>query len=371
MKQYLKSYRIVMHTIGPVFIGNGKEIGKKEYVFLNNKQVGIPDMQGLYQELSRRRKEMYFEDYLLGNNKMGLTEWLKKQNIKMNDIKPFIRYTLDCGDAIIEKGGNKLQVMECVKDAYEMPYIPGSSLKGMFRTILLGADVFKSFEKYKREKRDMWQKLTVNAGRMYYLKSNVDSIEKVAFRQLNRPETKPGDAVNDILQGLKISDSAPISTDNLVLCQKIDRHPNGVERELPLLRECIKPDTEICFTMTIDTSICRLDEKQLMEAVKLFINRYCEEFASAFVGINMLKSDYVLCGGGCGFVSKTVVYPMYGKTEGIEFTQHVFDMLKVPQKHKHNKDKMYGASPHIIKCTRYQGRTLQMGICKIDKIESI
>ena len=69
MNQYMKSYQVVMRTVGPVFVGSGKEIGKKEYVFLNRKQVGITDIQGLYNALQKRRKEEAFEEYLLGKGK--------------------------------------------------------------------------------------------------------------------------------------------------------------------------------------------------------------------------------------------------------------------------------------------------------------
>ncbi len=57
MKQYLKSYCVVLRTVGPVFVGSGREIGKKEYVFLNRGLVGIPDIQRLYGELAKRKKE--------------------------------------------------------------------------------------------------------------------------------------------------------------------------------------------------------------------------------------------------------------------------------------------------------------------------
>lgn len=149
MEQYLKSYHVIMQTVGPVFVGSGKEIMKKEYIFMDDrKTVGIPDVQRLYAVLMKNKKEKAFEEYLLGKGSMNLTEWLDRQRIKERDLKPLLKYVLDCGDAVIDRGGNKLQIMECVKDAYGNPYIPGSSLKGMFRTILLGADIINAPEKY-------------------------------------------------------------------------------------------------------------------------------------------------------------------------------------------------------------------------------
>lgn len=378
MNQYLKSYRVVMYTVGPVFIGNGKEIGKKEYIFLNRRQVGIPDIQLLYAELKKKGKEDAFEEYMLRKRNISLSQWLEDQQVSIVDWEPLIRYKLDCSDAVLDKGAdkgsNKLQILECMKDAYGMPYIPGSSLKGMLRTILLGADILKKPEKYREQKRILRQNAynaDENVRRMVYLKRDMSSIESAAFRTLDRPDTKADDAVNDILQGLSISDSEPLSINDLVLCQKIDRHSDGNEKALPILRECIKPNTEVCFTMTVDTSICKLSDTLLLDAVRVFITGYYENFASVFQGMDTPKENYVLCGGGCGFVSKTIVYPMYGKKEGIELTQRVFEKTKVPKEHRHNRDTQYGASPHTIKCTRYQGKLLQMGICRIEKIVAV
>ena len=72
MRQYLKNYQVKIRTIAPVFIGSGKEIGKKEYLFLNQRQVGILDTQLFYGYLKKLGKEQAFEQYLLGNNYMDL-----------------------------------------------------------------------------------------------------------------------------------------------------------------------------------------------------------------------------------------------------------------------------------------------------------
>lgn len=372
MNGYLKSYQVVMRSIGPVFIGSGKEISKKEYVFLNQSQVGMIDAWKLYDEMKRRKKETGFEGYILGNDNMSLNSWLKKQGIEIKEIKPFVKYALDCGDAVIEKGSNRLQVMECIKDAYGNPYIPGSSLKGMFRTILLGADILKNQKKYQIVKQNLKRNVEMDkSNRNAYLKRDTKNVETIAYRILSRKEEKQEDAVSDVLQGLIISDSEPLSIDSLVLCQKIDLHTDGTERSLPILRECIKPGTKIKFTITVDTSICNLTNDSLMEAVKVFMESYHRNFAMAFTSIEMSGENEVLCGGGCGFVSKTIVYPMYGKEEGIAITQKVFDKTKVPRVHKHYRDKEYGASPHIMKCTKYRGKLYQMGKCRIETMQLI
>lgn len=48
MKNYLKSYRIHLKVLGPVFIGSGKELSKKEYLFYKNNQIAVIDIAKFY-----------------------------------------------------------------------------------------------------------------------------------------------------------------------------------------------------------------------------------------------------------------------------------------------------------------------------------
>lgn len=369
MNRSLVSYRVEMKAVGPVFIGSGKEISKKEYVFLNNKKAAILDIQKLYSGLKKRGKSGAFEEYLLYNNRNNLADWLRRQNIMLSDIRPFIRYSLDCENMVVERK-NTLQVLACMKDAYGNPYVPGSSLKGMFRTIFLGAEVMDDPRKYQRMKENLKRNADVRAFRNAYLKRDISGIEGAAFRTLNRMGTKAGDAVNDVLQGVIFSDSEPLSVDDLILCQRVELHTDRTEKSLPILRECIKPGTTITYMITIDKHICKLTDKQIIQAVNDFGNNYYRSFGSSFKYMDRLRDNEVLLGGGCGFVSKTVIYPLFGKAEGVEVTQKILEMT-TPRIHKHNKDKAYGASPHIMKCTWYQGKTVQMGVCRLEKIEVV
>jgi CRISPR-associated protein Csm5 len=189
----------------------------------------------------------------------------------------------------------------------------------------------------------------------------------VKYRTLNRKEDAPKDAVNDWMQGFVVSDSDPLSTEDLVLCQKVDRKPDGTENRHAILRESIKPGTAIRFTITVDTSVCHLDKQILANALRTVITDYHRNFRMAFAGMPALKTNYLYLGGGSGFVSKTIVYSAYGKNMGIDLTQRIFDKIKVPREHRHSKDKEYGVSPHTLKCTYYQRERLEMGLCKVEK----
>ena len=51
----------------------------------------------------------------------------------------------------------------------------------------------------------------IEKNRKRYLKGTAEAVEKRVFRTLLYNEKNPGDAVNDILSGMIVSDSEPLS----------------------------------------------------------------------------------------------------------------------------------------------------------------
>ena len=79
---------------------------------------------------------------------------------------------------------------------------------------------------------------------------------------------------------------------------------------------------------------------------------------------DQMFDETVFLGGGSGFVSKTVIYSLLGEREGVQAVKDIFDKTYVPKEHKHYKDCRLGVSPHVLKCTKYCGKTYMMGQCK-------
>ena len=48
MERKLKTYKIHLKVNGPVFVGDGNEIQKKEYMFLNRNTIGVIDGSKFY-----------------------------------------------------------------------------------------------------------------------------------------------------------------------------------------------------------------------------------------------------------------------------------------------------------------------------------
>lgn len=372
MSDYLKTYKVSLRTVGPVFVGNGRELTKKEYMMLKgNRSIAVYDISRLYQLLLKKGLSGKFDDFLLNEKRADLRKWFQVNRINEKEAEPYIKYVLENGDTVLERG-TKTQIMECVKDPYGNPYIPGSSIKGMFRTILLAGDVMQNPGKYRRNEKELYESVSKKQEKNYrnsYLKKETGKLEANFYRTLQREQMKPEDAVNDVLSGFIVSDSEPLKITDLVLCQKIDRHVDGSEKRLNLLRECIRPETEIVFELTIDTMRCPFSKEQIIAAAERFSDSYYDNFLCRYQGMGRIANDTIYLGGGCGYVSKTVTYPLFGREKGVDTTVKIFENTGVSWKHKHNQDRSLKVSPHTVKCTHYQGKTLPMGACYIERFE--
>ena len=59
MESYLKKYKFVFNTVGPVFVGSGQNFKKKEYIFDEKKgRVKIIDVNIVVQ-LSRQKSKHF------------------------------------------------------------------------------------------------------------------------------------------------------------------------------------------------------------------------------------------------------------------------------------------------------------------------
>ena len=203
MRNFLKTYEITLTAKGPVFIGSGKEFDKKEYILVAGNEVWIMDINKLYPYLRRKGLSRQFEEYILYDRRIPLKQWLQKNRIYVNEIKNCVKYSVQYGKLSVERG-KRLQIQEFVKDAYGKPYVPGSSLKGMIRTILLASDIVENQRKYSLEKQKLKHNSNNYDRRNRYLLKNIKEIEASYFNTMGRNPKRRADAVNDRMSGMII-----------------------------------------------------------------------------------------------------------------------------------------------------------------------
>lgn len=376
MSEYLKHYRMELVAVGPIHIGSGKKLLKKEYIFRWDKgNVLILNETALYGGIRKQQLEDEFTNFLMnGSPYDDLGGWLDRQKVPRTEYERWVAYRLEGGDLLAEKG-KSVDVQTCMKDSYGKPYVPGSSIKGMLRTVLLAGELQSAQEKYRPSASAVIRHAGASGVRPdRYLQDEVSDIENAAFHILHRKnergkEIQLKNAVNDCLSGLVVSDSDPIETSNLILCQKMDVTVDGIVNKLPILRESLRPGTVIRFSITIDPKICQYTIDDIMVAVDAFNDLYYDLYLKRYPRTDRPSSGTVYLGGGTGFFTKTVLYPLLGYRDGLETAIQVFDHT-VGKHHKRYLDKRQGVSPHMLKCTEYRGKRYQMGMCKLKIVKN-
>ena len=376
MNDYLKSYHLQIKTQSPIFIGDGSVLGNKEYIYISKQhRVIVPGLTALFYACAQRKIHRDFEEFMVGA-KRPLGQWLEEHGFKENDFLKMEKYELDAGDYFMpsrrdpSRSAPPKDIQQFIKDPYGKPYIPGSSLKGVLRTALLAHIVHRDPYAYANELRQIRDDSRKQMSRTKYLSQATAGLEQSAFHTLGRNERAKKDAVNSIMSGLIVSDSKPLATQDLTLCQKIDLTLDGHEKRMPILRESLKPGVKIDFTVTIDETVFPFSMNTLLESLDEFNEVYYECFCKQF-GKGDPQPGILWIGGGTGFGTKTVLNAAFGK-EALQITDRVFqNTVRKYEEHHHNNDIALGVAPHVYKCTRYDGSLYEFGKAKISECRQI
>lgn len=365
MESYLRQYMFKIKTSSPVFIGSGETVGKKEYIYERNaNKILFLDMSKLYDGLRKERLLPAFEDYMLKDDK-DLFFFFKDNHVKPAVYHKWVKNAEVMGDrGLIQKKTKNIQTF--VKDPYGNPYIPGSSLKGMFRTIFQNDFYLKHPEKAKHRSNQI--KRAEKNRKNLYLDHEDKQLAVDAFHKKFFQDGKLEDQVNDLMRGFIVSDSQPLSLDDLCVCQKVDLPLEGEYKPMPMLRECLKPGVEIAFLVTIDPTFCKFTINTILDAIRTYYEAYKENFMNKFKRAPRVhgNSTTMFLGGGAGYVSKTSSYAIMPGMEGVEQVGKILNntlSAKAQRQHNHLRDSQKGVSPHILKCTKYDDEYYQMGAC--------
>ncbi|KXT69128.1 CRISPR-associated protein, Csm5 family [Streptococcus cristatus] len=147
MKTRYRKFKLVLWTLGPVHIGSGELRTAREYI-LEGDEYYFPDMTLLYNELIERGIAEKFQEFLVDpNNKTNrISDFLAMHGLANHD---FGGYRLKATGLEKPKGKHATRnqettdpgeingVHQFMRDSYGRPYVPGSSLKGAIRTILM------------------------------------------------------------------------------------------------------------------------------------------------------------------------------------------------------------------------------------------
>lgn len=389
MDDFIKRGFIEFKTLAPVYIGCGRTVSKKEYLYdPKTGKIEILQMSKVFDKICRLGLEKEFESYLLspgGNNKWNkgreLIDFMKDNNIPESEYSTWSDEVMPFADSDMSYHSIK-DINLFVRNERGLPYVPGSGFKGMLRTILETEHYLENRDQAAELAERIVDKVQENAfrpkRREWFLKeedaeADVSSMHKEMFepqKSNEPPEKNLRDQKNDTLRGLLIGDSEALSWEDMCICQKIDVNVIGEERKLNVLREAIKPGVTIRIPISIDTRVCSYTTKDILDAIKTFNMNYISQFTKKYPSAPSTRgnSTTFFLGGGTGYVSKTITYGVMNGPKAVETVAKIINETlppKVQRQHGHHNDVNKNVSPHMLKCTRYNGKLVQMGACHV------
>ena len=359
---HLSVHDLVLKTRSPLYIGSGNVCAKTDYLFdPRTATVSMIDPDALFAWLYKRRLVDRYERFVLSGD-TRMYQFLRDCGITTQELDDICRYRVNAADALDDSHSLK-ELHTFIRDSQNRAFIPGSSIKGALRTVILTSLIAK-------EKKGIWPdspKKAENARQMQKLEGQY--LHTLSLKR-DRSGSVVNDPVNSVLRGLSISDSEPIADSNLILVGKIDANEVGEYKKLPLCRECIRPDTEVKFKLTLDHSAlpAEYSAETIIQMINSFDSFYQRTYLARFsppVGSHPVSyQNCMIIGGGSGFFSKSLAYPYCGIQEGMRYTEKT--MSEQFRRHGHEKDiSKHGISPHMMKYGKYKGELYPYGVCGV------
>lgn len=228
----------------PVHVGTGETYSSHDFVYAKGKQrrtsfVVRIDMKKLFHALDSDQKERYIHQMRSADD-FQLNKFFRDEKIK-HLLKDTERY------GSVDRAGlqdaAKPEVRECIKTA-DVPYLPGSSIKGAVRTALLWR---YASEHTPEVCNQLGRELENRTGKKFVLKRYTDNL--FTYKGENYS------ALYDVMKFVLISDFMPTKTitpviNNIRTWSLGDRQMN--EKHFSIFAECISKG--MSFSGTVDIS---------------------------------------------------------------------------------------------------------------------
>lgn len=254
--------RYKLKTLTPLHIGDGGRLDRLDMVRSGGK-IWVIDIDKIID-----RPEIDVEKLAKAMER----NFNMKQFLDEGQISPesAAKYSIDCSH-------DPNQVITQMKDVFNRPYIPGSSIKGAIRTAVLWWKL-KNDQELLDQAGDMLQE----GLRKQRIKRNQVSkdIEKLVFGN---------DPNHDLFRALQIGDSLPISTDRLEVqeIKVMNLSQDGYRWKMSLFLENVKRGTESSFDIKLDSFFLKdhVYRKLGFENPRFLtkIPRICREFAEDYM----------------------------------------------------------------------------------------
>lgn len=411
-KQF-ETAKMCLKVVTPINISDGIVLGAKDYLYDSRKQkVFFLNLHQWHMFIYKHMLLEKYESYLANfRDKQSLLEWLRMQGYDIDDVRTVI--TSEAQATVNLMDSERKKTLNDISRHIQQPdgslYVPGSSIKGVFRTAILykllqkRQDIKSKYWCYIKQQVDIIEKLMKEERKprelqiMPYsvIKKKKDqatkeidkliaSLESELLHTLRLKDDKERNisnknAVCSAMRGLQVSDTYASRNMQTAILQKVDggfdKFGKASPKKLPIFRECMLPKAELFFDVKIEKAVMSTiginTVDDLLKATHSFFaavtdllqQAFGKEYQEAFQGV---AAGNMFLGGNTGFLSKTLLAMLAPDKDTAKNTIKLL-LDKSFKNHKHLlRDKII--APRTLKCTNYNGKLMLMGVAEVRKV---
>lgn len=384
-KQF-ETAKMCLKVVTPINISDGIVLGAKDYLYDSRRQkVYFLNLHQwhmfIYKHVLLKKYESYLANF---RDKQSLLEWLRMQGYDIDDVRTVI--TSEAQATVNLMDNEKKKTLNDINRHIQQPdgslYVPGSSIKGVFRTAILYSLLQKRQDIKVKYWRQIQEKISSNYFKPYRdFNKLISDLENELLHTLRLVDgnIRSNNAVCSAMRGLQVSDTYASRNMQTAILQKVDggfdKFGKASPKKLPIFRECMLPKAELFFDVKIEKAVMSTiginTVDDLLKATHSFFaavtdllqQAFGKEYQEAFQGV---AAGNMFLGGNTGFLSKTLLAMLAPDKDTAKNTIKVL-LDKSFKTHKHLlRDKVI--APRTLKCTNYNGKLMLMGVAEVRKV---
>lgn len=384
-KQF-ETAKMCLKVVTPINIADGIVLGAKDYLYDSRRQkVYFLNLHQWHMFIYKHMLLEKYESYLANfRDKQSLLEWLRMQGYDIDDVRTVI--TSEAQATVNLMDSERKKTLNDINRHIQQPdgslYVPGSSIKGVFRTAILYSLLQKRQDIKVKYWRQIQEKISSNYFKPYRdFNKLISDLENELLHTLRLVDgnIRSNNAVCSAMRGLQVSDTYASRNTQTAILQKVDggfdKFGKASPKKLPIFRECMLPEAELFFDVKIEKAVMSTiginTVDDLLKATHSFFaavtdllqQAFEKEYQEAFQGV---AAGNIFLGGNTGFLSKTLLAMLAPDKDTAKNTIKVL-LDKSFKTHKHLlRDKVI--APRTLKCTNYNGKLMLMGVAEVRKV---
>lgn len=384
-KQF-ETAKMCLKVVTPINIADGIVLGAKDYLYDSRRQkVYFLNLHQWHMFIYKHMLLEKYESYLANfRDKQSLLEWLQMQGYDIDDVRTVI--TSEAQATVNLMDNERKKTLNDISRHIQQPdgslYVPGSSIKGVFRTAILYSLLQKRQDIKVKYWRQIQEKISSNYFKPYRdFNKLISDLENELLHTLRLLDgnIRSNNAVCSAMRGLQVSDTYASRNMQTAILQKVDggfdKFGKASPKKLPIFRECMLPEAELFFDVKVEKAVMNTiginSVDDLLKATHSFFaavtdllqQAFGKEYQEAFQGV---AAGNMFLGGNTGFLSKTLLAMLAPDKDTAKNTIKVL-LDKSFKTHKHLlRDKVI--APRTLKCTNYNGKLMLMGVAEVRKV---